>query len=317
MKLLVSHLEALRGYVSREFYCVMTELITQYGWRHIETQQLSTAPGPVENTLRQQFGQLPEVILFWEAYEFLSGHAHEIQRLNTQKVIFADDLHWLDEPMRRRKVVGFALCDTVLATYAYAWDRFYPEFCRTKRVEWVPHSASPDFVLRYNERPENSIFLSGRIDHHYPLRQTMKSLCDGRRYSITYHHHPGYHCSYDYERDRVIGRGYAELINKHRAAFTDSLKYKYVVAKYFEIPATGALLVADAAVREPLRRLGFMEHKHYLPVSQENLEETVRYVLHEPNHRELDEIRTRASSLVWRQHTTSHRARRINELCAA
>jgi hypothetical protein len=89
-----------------------------------------------------------------------------------------------------------------------------------------------------------------------------------------------------------------------------------VVAKYFEIPATGALLFADDAVSGPLRELGFEEYRHYLPVSKETLEDRIEYALDERNHNELDEIRRNGQELVWQRHKTVDRARQINEECS-
>jgi hypothetical protein len=317
MKLIVSQLDALRGYVSREFYYVMTELIARHGWKQIETFRLWNGPGPIERTLVSEFGRLPQCILFWEGYELLSAFAEDIYRLDCRKFILADDLHWWDEPMRRTRSVGFALCDAVLSTCAYLWDRFYPEFCGTKKVVWVPHSASPDFMLRYNPTPSNCVFLGGAMTAHYPLRLKMKGLHERGSYPIDYQPHPGYQRWHDYEEDEGVGRAYAERINACRAGFTDSLVYHYVVAKYFEIPATGALLLADDSVAGPLRELGFIEHEHYVPVSEENLEERIRYVLDESNHVEIDEIRSRGQALVRQRHKTGDRAKQIDEVCAA
>jgi hypothetical protein len=143
----------------------------------------------------------------------------------------------------------------------------------------------------------------------------MMDLVAQQSYSIKSHTHPGYHVGYDYTTNPNIGRGYAETINRHRIGFTDCLTFKYVVAKYFEIPAAGALLLAEDAVKEPLKQLGFVENIHYVPVSKENLEERVRYVLDEKNLAELDQVRQRAHDLVWERHTTSHRAGQINEAC--
>lgn len=314
MKLIVSQLEALRSYVSREFFHIQTDLMTNHGWAQIDTYKLWYAT-TLEGTILETFGRLPETILFWEGYDLLSARSAEIHRLGCPKFVLADDLHWWDEPMRQRKLAGFSLCDMVLSTYGYVWNQFYPELCGAKKVIWIPHSASPDFLLHHNQNAENAILLSGAISHHYPLRQQMKVLHGQRRYAIAYHAHPGYHCQYDYERNPDIGRGYAEKLNRYRVGFTDALKYGYVVAKYFEIPATGALLLADAAVSEPLSQLGFIENKHYLPVSMENLEERIRYVLDEANHEELDKIRRRGQELVWEKHKTSDRARQIDDVC--
>ena len=316
MKLIVSNLESLRTYVSREFYFIMRDLISTHGWRHIEMCKLWNGAGTIRDKLIDEFGELPGSILFWEGYELLSARAIEIYRLDCHKFILADDLHWWNEQLRQRKLVSFALCETILSTYGYIWSKFYPEFCGVKKVVWVPHSASPDFLLRYNQHPENSIFLSGAMTVHYPLRREMKILQEHSSYSIAYHCHPGYYCGYDYEKNEDIGSGYAEKINRHRTGFTDSLIYKYVVAKYFEIPATGALLFADDTVSGPLKELGFIENRHYLPVSKENLEERVQYILDKRNHEELDEIRRRGQELVRERHKTSDRARQIDEECS-
>jgi hypothetical protein len=218
--------------------------------------------------------------------------------------------------MRRRKLVGYALCDAVLATYGYVWSSFYPELAGAKSVVWVPHSAGPDFMRVYNRQPKNAILLSGAINHYYPMRQLMRRLESEGRYSIVYKAHPGYHCGYNHENNMSVGRGYAESLNEHRAGFTDGLIFKYVVAKHFEIPATGALLFADDSVREPLRQLGFIENEHYVSLSRENLEDRIQYVLDCRNHEELDEIRRRGQKLVWANHKTSDRARLIDEVCS-
>jgi hypothetical protein len=317
MKLIVSNLETLRTYVSREFYYTLTDLINTYGWKHIEIHKLWGGAGTVRDNLLAEFGELPENILFWEAYEFLLAHAPQIQRLNCHKCFFADDLHWWNQQMREMKLVSFAICDSILASYAYVWDGYYPQLSGMKKAIWVPHSASPDFMLSYNHAAENCIFLSGAMNEAYPLRQQMLHLRSELPHSIAYHRHPGYYCGYDYEADADIGRGYARKLNSYRTGFTDSLTYKYVVAKYFEIPATGALLLADDAVSGPLRELGFIENEHYLPVSKENLEERVQYVLDPRNHERLDKIRERGQALVWERHKTSDRARQMNEVCSS
>lgn len=315
MKLIVSELEVLRSYVSREFYHVMTDLITHFNWRHIETRELWSAPGTVKEKLLHLCHDMPETILFWEGYELLTAYALHIQRLPCRKVILADDLHWWDPAMRTRKVVGYALCDTILSTVGYLWNKLYPEFAGTKKVVWVPHSASPDFMVPYNQNPENSIFVSGAAGHYYPLREQMKSLHANGSYSLVFQAHPGYYTGYDYDRNESVGRGYATRINNYRAAFTDSSIYKYVVAKYFEIPATGALLVGDDAVSGPLAQLGFIPNEHYVPVAANDLEEKIAFVLDERNHHDLDQIRKRGHELIWARHKTIDRARQIDAAC--
>jgi len=315
MKLLVSELEVLRTYVSREFYHVMRALITDFNWRHVETRELWNGSQSIRDTLLHHCDELPEVILFWEGYELLTARALEIQRLPCRKAILADDLHWWDVAMRSRKTVGFALCETVISTVGYAWNRLYPEFAGTKKIVWVPHSASPDFLVPYNPSPVNAIFVSGAAGNYYPLRDRVTELSQAGAYAIVRHDHPGYDTGYDYDQNEAVGRGYAMKINSYRAAFTDSSRFHYVLAKYFEIPATGALLVADDSVSGPLRQLGFVENEHYVAVSADNLEEKIRFVLDERNHDELDQVRRRGQQLVWERHKSSDRARQIDAAC--
>jgi hypothetical protein len=70
VKLLISEMQSLSRYVSREFYYTMTELVSAYGWKQIDTQELWRRPGSLASRLQMQFGEMPSVILFWEGYGF-------------------------------------------------------------------------------------------------------------------------------------------------------------------------------------------------------------------------------------------------------
>ncbi|HEX5732714.1 MAG TPA: glycosyltransferase [Blastocatellia bacterium] len=315
MKLIISELKDRARYTSREAAYIISELIDNYGWSQIETEELYYSSRSLKSLLLNRFTELPEIILCWEGYYLLSARKSEINSLDCAKYIFCDDLHAGEEHSQEEMLEAFSMVNTILSTYGYVFDSFFPELSKTKRVVWIPHSASPDFLLAFNKHPVNAILLSGVVDDYYPLRMRMKALCDKGSYPILTHQHPGYRCDFDHETDTSIGRGYAKRINTYRAAFTDSSKYRYSVAKYFEIPATGALLLADCAVSEPLRRIGFIEGVHYLGVSNEDLEEKIEYTLDENNHDELDEVRRNGQELVWGRHTTSDRARSIDEIC--
>jgi hypothetical protein len=80
--------------------------------------------------------------------------------------------------------------------------------------------------------------------------------------------HPGYHCGYNYEGDDQVGRGFSKKIWNCRAAFSDCSKFRYALSNYFEIPATGALLVAGEALSGPLLELGFHAGVHYFPLAR-------------------------------------------------
>ena len=271
MRLIVGDLGAYSHYVSREFAYIMRELIAAHGWKHLEPSALSG--GAMREKIVRHCGELPEVILFWGGQVFLCAHEREIEKLNTAKWFVADDLHHVPTMPFRQK--AFLLCDTVLSTYAYRFEDFFPEVAKRRRIVWLPHSASPDFALSANSAPRNELFLSGAITKDYPLRERLNALREGGFKEIIRHEHPGYHCQYDYAGDIRVGRAFARRMWEHRAAFTDCTVFQYAVAKHFEIPATGALLVADVFIEEPLGKLGFVPGVHYFPVSGGDLEDRV------------------------------------------
>jgi hypothetical protein len=318
MKLIVANLPALQRYVSREFYFIIRELIERYGWTQITSWELRQHGGPLKAKLSAALGEMPDVLLFWEEYEFINHHARDVLGLDCHKCIFADDLHTWQEIARQRSLISYMACDTILAAYADVFDRFYPNVFRLKKLVWVPHAASPDFTIDFNSEAENGVLLSGKINEVYPLRQQMRLLLHpDYGYKIAYHEHPGHHCEFDYDTDQSIGARYGRLINGYRAAFTECSTFRYVLAKHFEIPATGALLMAGLGATEALGRLGFVDGDHYISVSSEDLEGKLRYVLDESNHSHLDRIRQSGQALVWERHKTSDRARLIDEVCSS
>ena len=314
MKVIISEMDALSSYVSTEWYHVMKTLIDEHGWVNIDRYCFWREPGSPKDKLVGRLGRIPEVILIWGGYDFAAAHSKSFMRLDCYKGYFIEDMHGRGSGEKDKTRTAFELCDVVFAAYANVFADFYPEIASRKPVVWVPHSASPLFKLAFNEQAENAIFLSGAISHFYPLRQQMKALRENPAYSIEYHPHPGYYTGYNYERDARVGKGYARKMNTYRVGFTDGLIYKYLVGKHFEIPAVGALLLADRAVGDGLRELGFIEDVHYVSVSSEDMEEKIQYLLNEANHPALDQIRRRGQALVWDRHKTSDRAKLIDEV---
>ena len=79
----------------------------------------------------------------------------------------------------------------------------------------------------------------------------------------------------------------------------------------------GRQLFPSLSVEENLAELGFKEWEHYIPVSNQTLEDQIRYVLDESNHGALDKVRKKGQELVWERHKTSDRAQLINDVCVA
>ena len=317
VKLLISEMRAWSAYISREFYYTMTELVATYGWKHVDTQELWNQPGSLADRLQRQFGEMPSVILLWERYDFFISVLAELRKLPIVTCIFADDLHWTDATMRSQKLASLSTCDLILAAYEPVFDTFYPGVRRTKNIVWTPHAACPDYFLTFNDNPLRSVLLSGKIHPAYPLRVKLRELHESGNYPIDLLAHPGYHCEYDYASDPAVGAGYAEEIHSRLCAFTCAAKHKYIVGKFFEIPATGSLLLADASVSRPLLELGYVEYQHYVPVHADRVQDALDFALDPANRGVADRIRRAGQELVMARHTTRHRAKLINEACTS
>ena len=234
MKLIISELQAIRTFVSREFASTIEELVRTFGWKHVQPAELR--PGRLRASLVEILGCMPDIILFWEGYWFINRNAHELDRLDCRKALFADDIHDRGNDRVYLLWAAFVICDTILCAYQNAFVKLYPFLAARKQVIWVPHAASPEYFLSFNEQAENSMLLSGAIGQSYPLRQRMKALHDDGTLPIVHIPHPGYGRSYDHSTDVRVGSGYARAIHRFRAAFTELLDLRLFGRQAFRDP---------------------------------------------------------------------------------
>ena len=293
-KVVIGPIEILQRYVSREFWYTMCVLAADYEWGVLDQSALPHHSGALPLVLRRRFGEMPEVVLFLETYDAAARHAEALADWGARLYVKTEDLHCRFD--RMSEALGKATA--VLSTYAPRLTAFLPEVEGAK-VIWVPHGAGPDFLLPLAETPVKAVFVSGAINDCYPLRSAMRDLVLRRPELGRIHGHPGYIAAYDHASDRRVGHGYAEAIRQCLAAFTDGLRFGYVVAKNFEIPATGALLIADRAMSAQLA----------------DLETVVERVLDDGNRAEIDAIRRGGHALIRERHTTRHRAQQIDAAC--
>jgi hypothetical protein len=113
----------------------------------------------------------------------------------------------------------------------------------------------------------------------------------------------------------VVGKRYAQTLNQYAACLTDGLHLNYTIAKIFEIPAAGCVLLVNAEMRRLLARLGMFDVVHYLAYeSASHLRRIVQEaaVLDPQKAPLMDGIRRRAQNLVLRRHLVAHRAAQVD-----
>lgn len=310
-KLLIAPVGELRRYVSREWWATFTLLVEAFGWECVDIEEVAPENASLPDIVRRRFGAMPRVVLFREGYPQILRYRAALLDAGARIYVLTEDIHIDFHGMAQ----ALRLVDGILSPYAPRLAVYYPNH-DPARLAWIPHAAGPDFVMPCSESPRLKIFVSGNTDRaHYPFRHAVRQFALRRPDLAAVQRHPGYRSHYDYERDQRVGRGYATTIRDCFAAFTDGGRYLYLVAKYFEIPAAGALLVADRATAPQLARLGFEDGVHYVSAGVDDFEEVVERVLDRRNIERMEQIRRRGQRLVHECHTVLERARKIDAVC--
>jgi hypothetical protein len=312
-----------REYVSSEFMALFRMLRKAYGWRVTpRLPEAATWPELWTGMARQWGGRPPDVVIFVEDYA-------SITRLGPRNAsrdggssggprawLFSDDVHYFSEEQHATLDAALHAVDLLLCTYEEPFRRLHPEHSRL-RVFSVPHAASPLFALPINPTPREAVLLAGATGlPWYPYRALVQERIAAGDARFALLAHPGYALRHDPAApEGSVGVGFARLLNGHLAVITDGLKLNYMVAKMFEIPATGALLLVNEEMAASLERYaGMLPFVHYVPYTAATLDAVVDAVLDPANRPYVDRVRAQGQELVWARHTTSDRAAAIDAL---
>lgn len=174
--------------------------------------------------------------------------------------------------------------------------------------------------LNYNKSPIRKCLMTGHKGPKvYPLRTHIKSLVATNRKArdlICIMRHPRWErkdALASYEIPAAMGENYARTINSYLCAIATGSKYGYALAKYYEIPAAGALLLAvpvqDAADS------GLAPGKHYVPICKDNFLEIVQDVLKRPG--KYEKIRLQGMVNARKRHSVKNRVKQFEEALSA
>ena len=331
---IVGEQESWLKYVSEEYFHLFAHLRNTFGW-HVLTQNAfkdEKSGAEMSSMFKRKFGRAPDVMLIMEYVDDMVRLREMSPDLpDTALWLFLDDLHFGhddannyigdDDAKRQKKRAGILAADLVLGAYTYELDLFYPEAAAKPRA-WIPHGASSNFQLpmRPASATTRAVFLSGSTEAKwYPYRAMIEKMIQGGDERFVQHRHPGYFVEHDAASATraAVGSSYAALLNSHLACVTDGSDLDYAVAKIFEIPAAGCLLLVNNEMAPHLLPLGFVPGVHYLTFTAESLSDVVDAVLDERNSAAIDEIRAQGQALVWSRHTVAHRAAAMHELAGA
>ena len=164
----------------------------------------------------------------------------------------------------------------------------------------LPFSVDSNIIPLFNNDPKNKILLTGNINKSYLMRKRIHDLKDVHPIDVL--DHPGYRTL----KHLCIGKQYYNKINQYIASVATCgfPKYNYIVAKYFEIPATGALLFAFVdPIIDDLEQYGFKDMVNMLTFNDIDIEQKIQYILDPNNKEEIDKIRLAGYNLILERHT--------------
>ena len=298
-----------KQYVLREYYYLFTSLEADYGWEELvvlgdkDYQYLLKDP--------------PKVIMFCENFIATLNRLpfKELQQKKTQLAIYIDDMHFVNGIPEENMKIMLDQLDVVINPYAYRFKSYFSNLdlssVKFPKPLWIPHSASPIFAAgSFNSEPYRQILLSGSIGlKAYPIREWLKFQFQPKNRAVMeQYQHPGY---------RKVGNNqtmvYANAIRSYFCGITTTSLYRYLIAKVFEIPATGALLLVNNDLNPLMESLGLFKGKHYVSYGNNDPADKIWWVLDEKNKAEIDSIRLAGMHYIREHHMTENRAKALDE----
>ncbi len=210
---------------------------------------------------------------------------------NTKLIMFTGDLQCYNNKLcLDNKIKVFERCDKIISFAHEYFVKMYPQFL--SKYEFMPHFFSPhDRYARFlfNNNPKMRCLFCGSINKSvYPLRPFIVGK---------------HHGSVDYKRPVYKRDDYAKLLHSYFCCIATSSIFNYVLAKYFEIMATGSLLLVNET--EDSKKAGLIPYKHYVPITKANVFDKINQCIRNPN--DYNDVRIAGMEFVRKNHSVINR----------
>jgi hypothetical protein len=194
------------------------------------------------------------------------------------------------------KIKVFERADLILSPVNELFEALYPQFL--SKYVFMPKFFSPHsryLNLEFNKNPKMKCLLSGSLNKQiYPFRSILRAHSD-----VVVYEPPNY-----------FGDSYARLLNSYFCCVATSSIFNYAVAKHYEIPAVGSLLIADET--NDLSKAGFIPNTHYIPINKSNMVTKIRECLRNP--KSYNDIRLSGMKFVRENHSINNRMLLLKEV---
>nr|CCA21172.1 conserved hypothetical protein [Albugo laibachii Nc14] len=301
-------------YVLHSFLYLFTELKEKYGW-------VELVDSDIDHLLADK--STPSVLFFclnsftdpFLAFVERSDKFAEMRSRGTLIVLWNDDMRYYDQydPIILREKI-FKCADVLVGTYTFLLNTYFASVTSNMQLVdmpvtlWLPHSASSDFIGGpLNTHPIRKILLAGaRGSNWYPLRHWFGQYQHQNGQVMDILPHSGYHVT---DNQSQI---FASYLRSYHVGITTTMLLQYVVAKVFEIPATGSLLLLNRDLAPMLESLGFRDRDNYVAYDSNDPVKSIWWVSDPKNFEQIDQIRAKGMETVRENHLVSHRAQALN-----
>lgn len=257
-------------------------------------------------TLQEKFGKIipniKSIFIFKDNYGiFIERNIDFILNNKTIRFyILQNDLHFNRESAYKRNLLlrSNLLNNNHIYILSYYWYFFTKLYkINNNNLICYPKFIVNNNIKKINTNPKMEILLSGASSKSYPIRKYLSSI-NHPKVKILKH------------SDNIFGDNFYNHMNQFIACFTccSNKNTPYIIRKFFEIPATGSLLLAyDEFVKEPLKEIGFIPDVNYISCNKKNLIQKIEWICNKKNINKVNEIRKNGQELVIHQHTIKSR----------
>ena len=256
---------------------------------------------PIEYTNKPTFNNIDFALIYAIPYhnrpELPPGLLECDKRVKL--ISYFEDLQcWDNQECKRNKLKMFKRYDALMGSYDENFRKWYPQFV-DKYIFYPDHFApfKRFNILKPNPKPIMKCLLSGTIAaKYYPFRKWIFNNVPGNLLS--------------YRKKNILFADYPKFLNNYFCAIATGSAVSVLVAKYFEIPAAGTLLLAERI--KDIELTGLKAGEHYVEINRKNITEKIKHVLKNP--RKYIEMRDRATKLVRQKHSEINRIKQFADV---
>ena len=303
------------AYFIKEFM----EALENKGWTVIPMEDIIQNPdAKIKEIIKSD--KDPDILAFYILRQGLLGQWSTLHKNNSIKILITEDIHYDYDKQPFLNILPNL--DAVFSRYPEAMLAVSTDSQQENAFKcfnlYQAAGEVYDQTIHFSEKKGKLLISGATAAGYYPLRQHAKNLMQQETsLPIEVRPHPGYDPIRDAKRESTE---YSQNINNYKLAlagtapFPEKTPGPYLIAKHFEIPASGTAMITDEIIAPYLASLGFEENKHYITATVENLKDKVLFWLADENQDQLLKITRAGQALVKQHHTIKIRASTFDKI---